>query len=254
MRFVRSPRLNPSRYEIAPSRYVTTWPSTCCGSPSSSLGVLTFANGVRLSKRRPGSTFTKDVAPIFSEVLQNCHGPGSIAPMSLLTYDGTHAPLGAARSSQRCRARQMPPWHVRRTVGIRHSRTIVADRIRRCALSPGLAAGAPRGNPADCRRPDMFDDAHRWHIGSRIYRPMRKFHRQAPMPLMVGHLRSDSVRHRGPLISGRSSPSPARAASCTTHRRDAVSDDGISGGERLLGVRRPSAITATSFPTDPARL
>ena len=32
-------------------------------------------------------TFTKDVAPIFQKSCQNCHRPGSIAPMSLLTYE-----------------------------------------------------------------------------------------------------------------------------------------------------------------------
>ena len=31
-------------------------------------------------------TFSKDVAPIFQRSCQNCHRPGSIAPMSLLTY------------------------------------------------------------------------------------------------------------------------------------------------------------------------
>jgi hypothetical protein len=32
-------------------------------------------------------TFTKDVAPILQRSCQNCHRPGSIAPMSLLTYE-----------------------------------------------------------------------------------------------------------------------------------------------------------------------
>ena len=32
-------------------------------------------------------TFTKDVAPILQRSCQNCHRPGAIAPMSLLTYD-----------------------------------------------------------------------------------------------------------------------------------------------------------------------
>ena len=32
-------------------------------------------------------TFTKDVAPIFQEKCEACHRPGSIAPMSLRTYE-----------------------------------------------------------------------------------------------------------------------------------------------------------------------
>ena len=36
--------------------------------------------------RQPQATFTKDVAPILQRNCQQCHRPGSIAPMSLLTY------------------------------------------------------------------------------------------------------------------------------------------------------------------------
>ena len=32
-------------------------------------------------------TFTKDIAPILQRSCQTCHRPGSIAPMSLLTYE-----------------------------------------------------------------------------------------------------------------------------------------------------------------------
>jgi hypothetical protein len=31
-------------------------------------------------------TFSKDVAPILQKACQNCHHPGAIAPMSLMTY------------------------------------------------------------------------------------------------------------------------------------------------------------------------
>ena len=33
----------------------------------------------------PQATFTKNVAPILQRSCQNCHRPGAIAPMSLLT-------------------------------------------------------------------------------------------------------------------------------------------------------------------------
>ena len=62
-------------------------------------------------------TFTKDVAPILQRSCQNCHRPGSIAPMSLLTYEDARP--WARSIKQRVEARQMPPWHVDRTVGIR---------------------------------------------------------------------------------------------------------------------------------------
>ena len=33
------------------------------------------------------TTFTKDVLPILQRACQQCHRPGSVAPMSLLTYE-----------------------------------------------------------------------------------------------------------------------------------------------------------------------
>ena len=32
-------------------------------------------------------TFTKDVAPLLQQHCQTCHRPGTVAPMSLLTYE-----------------------------------------------------------------------------------------------------------------------------------------------------------------------
>ena len=39
-------------------------------------------------------TFTKDIAPILQRSCQKCHRPGSVAPMSLITYQDVR-PLGA---------------------------------------------------------------------------------------------------------------------------------------------------------------
>ena len=61
-------------------------------------------------------TFTRDVAPILYENCVQCHRPGSFAPMSLLTYETArmYAPLMKVK----VQTRQMPPWHVDRTVGV----------------------------------------------------------------------------------------------------------------------------------------
>ena len=61
-------------------------------------------------------TFTKDVAPIFQERCQECHRKGSLAPMSLVTYEETRPWAKAIR--QRVITRQMPPWHIDKTVGV----------------------------------------------------------------------------------------------------------------------------------------
>src|SRR6185295_4277991 len=63
-------------------------------------------------------TFTKDVAPIFQAKCQTCHHPGTTTPMSLVTYEETRP---WARSIQQSVAnRDMPPWHLDKTVGIKH--------------------------------------------------------------------------------------------------------------------------------------
>src|SRR5262245_37097140 len=61
-------------------------------------------------------TFSKDVAPIFQEKCQTCHRPGAMAPMSLVTYAESRPWAKAIRA--RVASREMPPFHVDRTVGI----------------------------------------------------------------------------------------------------------------------------------------
>ena len=61
-------------------------------------------------------TFTKDVAPILQRSCQQCHRPGAVAPMSLLTYQ--EARPWARSIKTKVTAREMPPWHIDRNVGI----------------------------------------------------------------------------------------------------------------------------------------
>src|SRR5437870_4770131 len=61
-------------------------------------------------------TFAKDVAPILQEKCQECHHTGSMAPMSLVTYEETRPWVKAIR--ERVSTRQMPPWHIDPTVGV----------------------------------------------------------------------------------------------------------------------------------------
>ena len=64
----------------------------------------------------PQVTFSKDVAPIFQAKCQECHQPNSIAPMSLITYKEARPWARAIR--ERVITRQMPPWHIDRSVGV----------------------------------------------------------------------------------------------------------------------------------------
>src|SRR5436190_22531770 len=61
-------------------------------------------------------TFTRDVAPILQKSCQNCHRPGAIAPISLITYEDARP--WARSIKQKVSAREMPPWHIDRNIGI----------------------------------------------------------------------------------------------------------------------------------------
>src|SRR5262245_31979583 len=61
-------------------------------------------------------TFTKDVAPILQRSCQTCHRPGTMAPMSLLTYQDARP--WARSIKAKVTTREMPPWFVDRNIGI----------------------------------------------------------------------------------------------------------------------------------------
>jgi hypothetical protein len=69
-----------------------------------------------VAMRQQQVTFAKDIAPILQQKCQECHQPNSIAPMSLITYQEVR-PFAAA-IKERVAARQMPPWHIDRSIGV----------------------------------------------------------------------------------------------------------------------------------------
>src|SRR4029453_13986188 len=75
-------------------------------------------------------TFTRDIAPIFQEKCEACHRPESIAPMSLQTYEETRPFARSIRA--RVESRDMPPWHIDKTVGIqqfKNDRSLSEEQI-----------------------------------------------------------------------------------------------------------------------------
>src|SRR5258705_3152301 len=108
-------------------------------------------------------TFTKDVAPILQRSCQNCHRPGSIAPMSLLTYKDARP--WARSIKEKVVRRQMPPWHIDRTVGINKFKDDPSLSEKEIAtISNWVDQGALEGNPADMPPPRQFEDVDKWHI------------------------------------------------------------------------------------------
>jgi len=109
-------------------------------------------------------TFSKDVAPILQRACQNCHRPGSIAPMSLLTYKDARP--WARSIKTKVALRQMPPWHIDRNVGVSKFKDDPSLSDAEIAtISAWVDAGSPEGNPADMPPPRQFTDLDKWHIG-----------------------------------------------------------------------------------------
>jgi hypothetical protein len=109
-------------------------------------------------------TFTKDVAPIFQRACQNCHRPGSIAPMALLSYEDTRPWARAIK--QKVAAREMPPWFIDRNVGVRKFKddpSLTDDEI--ATIARWVDGGSVRGSDADMPPPRAFTDQDNWNIG-----------------------------------------------------------------------------------------
>jgi hypothetical protein len=93
-------------------------------------------------------TFSRDVAPILQKKCQDCHQPNSIAPMSLTTFQ--EARPWARSIKERVASRQMPPWHIDKSVGVRKFKNDISltdeeiDTIVRW-----VDGGAVQGNPKD---------------------------------------------------------------------------------------------------------
>lgn len=110
-------------------------------------------------------TFTKDVAPILQRSCVTCHRAGEMAPMALTTYEEVRPWVRAIR--QRVPAREMPPWHIDRNIGIQSFKddpSLSDDEI--ATVVKWIDSGAPRGNLADMPAQRQFADSSQWQIGT----------------------------------------------------------------------------------------
>src|SRR5215208_5689598 len=80
-----------------------------------SVGILLTAAPARAQQPAAGQvTFARDVAPILQRSCQNCHRPGSVGPMSLMTYEDARPWARSIRN--RVTKREMPPWTLDKNV------------------------------------------------------------------------------------------------------------------------------------------
>jgi len=132
------------------------------------LGTLAIASAAELTP--PPATFTKDVAPILQEKCQSCHRAGSMAPMSLVTYDETRP--WAKSIKQRVVARSMPPWHLDKTVGIQHFQNDISlTDAQISTIARWVDAGAPLGDPKDMPPAKVWPKEDGWQLSQQFGQP-----------------------------------------------------------------------------------
>ncbi len=115
-------------------------------------------------------TFAKDIAPIFQDKCETCHRTGSMAPMSLVTYQETRPWVKAIR--ERVVTRNMPPWHLDKTVGIQHfanDRSLNDEQIS--MIVRWADAGAPLGDPKDLPAPKVWPSDDGWQLAKQFGPP-----------------------------------------------------------------------------------
>ena len=118
----------------------------------------------------PAPTFTRDIAPILQAKCESCHRANSIAPMSLATFEETRPWARSIRA--RVAARQMPPWHIDKTVGIQqfaNDRSLSDREID--TIVRWVNEGAPKGDPAHMPAPVKWSDDQTWNYAGRFGEP-----------------------------------------------------------------------------------
>jgi len=115
-------------------------------------------------------TFSRDVAPILQQNCQVCHRPGSIGPMSLLTYEDARP--WRIRVKMQVASREMPPYHYDADVGIqelKYDPRLSDDEIE--TIVRWVDAGAPEGDPEDMPPPVDWQDPGDWRLAERFGPP-----------------------------------------------------------------------------------
>src|SRR5262249_7025219 len=126
------------------------------------------ALGAAQADTQAAPTFTRDIAPILQRSCQNCHRPGGVAPMPLVTYEQVrpYARAIKQRTSIGPHRGVMPPWYIEKNVGIqKYKNDPSLSDAEIATIGRWADGGAPQGNPADLPPAQKFDDLNTWLIG-----------------------------------------------------------------------------------------
>jgi hypothetical protein len=109
-------------------------------------------------------TFSKDVVPIFHRSCISCHQQGQNAPMPLVTYEDARPWARSIRA--RVSQREMPPWHLDPTVGIKeyaNDRSLTDREI--ATIVAWVDGGAVQGDPKDLPPAPALATSYKWSLG-----------------------------------------------------------------------------------------
>ena len=127
------------------------------------LGVGLFASLILVAASKPNrssATFTRDIAPILFQRCVECHRPGEIAPMSLMTYQEVRPWAKAIR--ERVVERSMPPWFADPHYGkFANDPSLSQNEID--TVVAWVNAGSPKGDDKDLPPAPRFTAG--WTIG-----------------------------------------------------------------------------------------
>jgi hypothetical protein len=105
-------------------------------------------------------TWSSDVAPIVFRRCAECHRPGDVAPMSLLSYDEARPWAKAIKKA--VVAGDMPPWDADGSIG-HFSNDISLAKEEIATIAAWVDAGAPEGDRSALPAPPTF--ASGWRLG-----------------------------------------------------------------------------------------
>ena len=126
------------------------------------LAVVAWGAEPAIAAEADTPTYTKDVLPILQRSCQQCHRPGTAAPMALLTYEQVRPWARAIKD--RVTTRQMPPWHLDRSIGVYRDDPSLSDE-EIAVIAGWVDTGAQQGNPEDAPPPLDLVGLDEWVYG-----------------------------------------------------------------------------------------
>lgn len=146
---------------------------------AASVALLLVHAGAAAAPAEGDPTFTRDIAPILQQKCEGCHRVGQMAPMPLVSYEEVRPWARAIKT--KVVAREMPPWHIDKTVGIqKFVNDISLSDAQIATVSRWVDSGAPRGDARDLPPSREWPAGERWRMGDILGRPPDHTFQSAP--------------------------------------------------------------------------